>query len=342
MRSVQTTDCRTGTNGMTPRYNKRKAVWRIPAPAGWCPTEVNIDCRYVDWEEIGSTQLKEPFFSHTLSRIRHENGGRKAIRTDVEALRQSWRDASGIVPAGVIFHISRCGSTLITNYLKAATDAVILSEPDPFMDLLLPGVEPTSAGEVLRALVRSFAHHRSDTPHEVVLKLSPVNDFSMLQARAVWPTTPFLIVLRDPADVVTSNIVRRAPWLRTRGSWKPERKLFPWAPLSAHQMNDIDYCARAVGDFCDALRNGMDNNCKIINYHELNVTGLEEIARWFGLVTNISYESMCQVMSGYSKSNSFTEWRVGTRNEDAALASAVEGSVQIWASAAYRRLQQVI
>lgn len=322
--------------------------WRAGPPKGWVPVKVVLDHAppYLEWEELGSDSLHEPFLLQSLNRLRAERGGRRIVKTDLQALLESNKDGLSIAPAGVIFHVSRCGSTLVTNYLKGATPALVLSEPDPFMDLLRPGtilplhLRPrVGLGELLNSLVVAFACCRSDRPERVVLKLSPLNNWAIRQARELWPNTSFAVLIRDPTDVVLSNCAKRAPWLRGRGKLSREGRSFAWVPASPHQMSDIEYCARAVGEFYDALASGLDNKCIVVDYSDIDTFILKGVATWFKLPLLSGAEEHARlVLSKYSKTLAGANWIGISTKCDRRFLAVAEASVQQWASPSYIRI----
>jgi len=148
----------------------KESSWRAVPPRGWVPTEVHFDRApfYVKWEDLHGQLPSEPFFKQSLDRLRKEFKGTFAIRTDIKTLLNAAAlPTSAVEPAGIIFHLSRCGSTLVANCLRAATEALVLSEADPFLDLLLLSVfEPDrrrcdEIEESLKAVATTFAYHRS-------------------------------------------------------------------------------------------------------------------------------------------------------------------------------------
>ena len=319
--------------------------WRAIPPKGWIPVEVRFENEpfYVGWRNLQSRLLEEPFFRQTIDRLRKEPDRALTIRTDIETLLAAGEGTeTSIEPAGVIFHLSRCGSTLITNYLKAVTNAVVLSEADPFLDLLTLCVfevdcaRAARAGQLLKAAANVFSYYRSPIAEPLVLKLSPLNSFCLVRARELWPTARFAIVVRDPVAIVKSNATKRARWLQRR-QWRAG--FFPWAPISPHQMHDIEFCSRALGDFCGALLRGIDDKCMIIDYSQIDAKTMSEVAQWFGLnIRDDSDESIRAVMSKYSKAVSSTEWCPRPKQPDDILDAMVDSGTQRWAMEPYNQL----
>jgi len=85
---------------------------------------VRIDAGWVEWLDVGTLRFTDPFFENTVRRA-----GRRAERW-TQPLESLTGIAPGPGPAGLIFHVSRCGSTLISQMLSTAGQ-LVLSEPPP-------------------------------------------------------------------------------------------------------------------------------------------------------------------------------------------------------------------
>ena len=99
---------------------------------GWVPSAISFDQEphiipeaTVNWVEVGSTPLAEPFFDQTLTRLREATPAAREILTDIDTLFRVGEVLPRPQPAGFIFHISRCGSTLLANALKTSDQVVV-------------------------------------------------------------------------------------------------------------------------------------------------------------------------------------------------------------------------
>src|SRR5271155_3933444 len=72
----------------------------------------------VSWMHFGNRRLSEPFFSQTVAQIREVDCSGSELLTDVRAIIREGGRVPPQMPAGFIFHVSRCGSTLLCNALK--------------------------------------------------------------------------------------------------------------------------------------------------------------------------------------------------------------------------------
>ena len=106
-----------------------------PPGPGW--TLSYLDSRrwppLVHWVQTGGEPLAAPFHNHdAYSWSRRPLNRFLDVRTPFTAL----ADASGADPAGIIFHMSRCGSTLTSRMLGALPGVLTLSEPRAVADVL--------------------------------------------------------------------------------------------------------------------------------------------------------------------------------------------------------------
>src|SRR5690242_2119180 len=101
---------------------------------GWVPITVEWpDGKpVVEWCHLGARRFTEPFFEDTIREaLRRPFNRLFHRRTPIEAL-ADWREASpGLEPTGFVFHMSRCGSTLLAQMLARLCSNVVLSEPGP-------------------------------------------------------------------------------------------------------------------------------------------------------------------------------------------------------------------
>lgn len=125
-------------------------------------------------------------------------------------------------PSGLIFHVGRCGSTLLCNLLASVDGWVALKEPEFVNRLLLRlAAEPDPAsrdrlGALIALLLRSLAHGvRFDADgreRACVVKLTSWN--TMLADAFVWrlDPIPLVVVTRDPWATVASSLHERPDW----------------------------------------------------------------------------------------------------------------------------------
>ena len=114
--------------------------------------------------------------------------------------------------AGGIFHVSRCGSTLLAQNLKATGKAVVLSEP-PFMRILRTGFDDTLVpDEAAAAIARVIGQWRGWAMAQgkaLVVKFNSQAHRWREGIEAAMPGARFAFIHREPAAMLES--IHRGP-----------------------------------------------------------------------------------------------------------------------------------
>ena len=174
----------------------------LQSPA-WLPTRVAVqpDKAYVLLQDVARNDLRDPFLQQTVMR----SSGPEEV---LEIARDEAAAGAG-VPAGIIFHVGRCGSTLVSQTLKQIDGLNVYAEPLAINELLVPASTWSRAESIvlLRRVAQLFARHAAG-PY--VWKLTSWNAlFASLFAEA-FPNTPWVFCVRDPVEVGVS-VLRDAP-----------------------------------------------------------------------------------------------------------------------------------
>src|SRR5688572_740865 len=97
----------------------------------WLPVDAVIERGRpgLHWLKMSGIGLVEPFFGETVARVRNEKPEPVPVFTDFDVLFQLEKVMDGLQPAGFIFHLSRCGSTLVANTCRVLRDSLVVAEP---------------------------------------------------------------------------------------------------------------------------------------------------------------------------------------------------------------------
>jgi hypothetical protein len=178
--------------------------------AGWVPirvvtrgSSVLLDCCFAD-----DDRLTEPFFDHTVERWL-ERPCNLLLRREVaiEELVEHHARSSGPALDGLIFHTSRCGSTLVAQLLAELPEVRVISEPSVVDGLLRVadrlGVAGRELAGWLRGVVQALA---APTAGEsaAVLKASARHATHLGVYRQAFPETPWVFLYREPREVLVS------------------------------------------------------------------------------------------------------------------------------------------
>ena len=163
----------------------------------------------VEWIVTDGSRFTEPLFEQTLARLRRGNPANartRRPRTPLNALRDV---APGVPLAALIFHVSRCGSTLLAQMLAALPRNLVASEPQIIDDVLRINHQTPEATDDdriawLRGAVRALGQRPADGGERLFVKLSSWHILSLPLIQRAFPGVPMLFVHRHPVDVLVS------------------------------------------------------------------------------------------------------------------------------------------
>lgn len=244
---------------------------------GWMPAHSipGAPVPLVDWAWFGSEPLQDPFYEDVIRRAAARPLS-LFLRTRTPVLVD---DVPSIWPDGLIFHMSRCGSTLAAQMLAAVPDHHVVSEPAPLDDVIqwasISGESRGQQVQMLRAAISAIGRR----PHRrFFVKLDSWHTLALPLFRAAFPDTPWIFLFRDPIEVMVSQLGLRG--LQTIPGGLPEHVL---RIENGENMSAEDHCALVLNRLCSAavdhwhLGGGL-----AIDYADLGAAMLERIPRHFG------------------------------------------------------------
>lgn len=254
--------------------------------------------------------------------------------------------------SGFIFHVSRCGSTLLCNMLGVLEEAIVLNEPPQVSALLwaIPFGDQERRVAWLRGAVRAMCQHDTPSQKHAVIKFPTWDLFYAPLIREAFPEVPMLFLIRDPVEVVASCLLRPRGWvLRESNAVRIRAGLDGWGE-SVEAVSRVDqqelltmsleeYCARYQAALLRMISDLAQDEYLLVNYGDLlGDAMLRRILNFMGIgFTEKQLASMHEVSHIDAK-------RGGTFESDSeekrsALSAGVKSLVEEWAIAPYRRLE---
>ena len=243
--------------------------------SGWIPARVawRSEGPEVEWTLLGRQRLLDPFYEQTMQQ-QMVNPFHQLFRRDTSMEEMvAWTEAHPGAPLrGIIFHMSRCGSTLLCRQLWALERNIVASEPAPMDAMLraqlhLPELPREVQVSWLRAMAGALGQPRSGE-EAFYLKTDcwHIHQFDLL--REAFPGVPWIFLYRDPVEVMVSQA-------RIPAAWTVPGMLHP----SALQMERSDwdptqtdvYRARAIANICAGALRAVQSDPRglLVNYTEL-------------------------------------------------------------------------
>jgi hypothetical protein len=240
------------------------------ALSGWIP--LYLQRGYVHWGYMGQERFIQPFCQDTLQTLaRRPFNQLFRQRTGLDILSARADSHPGLPLHGIVFHMSRCGSTLTAQALAALADTVVLSEP-PAIDTLLewlvasPADDRKTSDALLKGLVAALGQSRREQDRRLFIKADAWHIGHINRILNAFPTVPWIFLYRNPVEVLVSH--SRIPALYLIPGSLVQHGLKPPAPLlnqtSEHGAWVLSQILQAAIAAIQQHPNGL-----LINYSEL-------------------------------------------------------------------------
>jgi hypothetical protein len=243
--------------------------------SGWIPMRVYwSEARpMVDWGHVGARRFTEPFFVQTIAPcVRHPADVLFRHQTPLENLGEIAAAQPSVRPTGFIFHMSRCGSTLLSQMLAVAPENIVLSEAGPIDDVLrLPFRNPDITAEQqmrwLQWLVDVLAWRRQPAEKNLFIKFDAWHAMFLPLLQRAFPGVPWIFLYREPIEVMAS--AEKEPSGQMIPGVLPPA-LFSWDASAVGRMKLTEYSARVLAKLCETvLGQAQAGHGKLVNYRQL-------------------------------------------------------------------------
>jgi hypothetical protein len=263
-----------------------------PAPtalAGWTPTRVFFrDGRpCAEWVFRGSGRFTEPSYEDSIRAFaRRPFTAFFRRELPIPTYDEIACPGRSLAPAGFIFHMSRCGSTLISQMLAALPRIVMISEAPPIDDILqarfsMPDLALEEQACWLRSVVAALGQRPTGAETRYFVKLDAWHIHNLPLIREAFPATPWTFVYRDPLEVLASTV--RVPGRQfVPGMMDPRILKMQFDPnvMPAREAWNAQVLA---GFLRSALSYRFDPGALFVNYRQLPDAVFGPIARHFGI-----------------------------------------------------------
>ncbi|MGY2046549.1 sulfotransferase family protein [Methylobacterium sp. JK268] len=303
------------------------------ALAGWTPFRTGWadGTLTLDWCHLGDRRPTAPFFFETIAReIGHPFNAAFQQRSRADGLAAR---APGLPPAGFIFHMARCGSTLCAQMLAADPTSLVLSEPGPLRGVLeagwIPALDPARVDAWLSGTLSALAQPRFPGEARAIVKFMAADVLDLPRLQRVFPAVPWIFLYREPLEVVASQ-VRQAGADTLPGRIDPARlgidpaDLFTLEP-SIYQLKVIAALGRAALDDLDrAPGRGL-----VLRYDDLPEALFTRVLPHFGLEPDAATRAAMRAAAGRDAKAPGTAFRPDGEAKRRAMADWREAAAAI-------------
>ncbi|SES01313.1 hypothetical protein [Pedobacter rhizosphaerae] len=168
------------------------------------------------WLDLQDKHIEEPFFDETIQHchIKMRERSRYSPASNLDFLVEAANGIDFIPPAAFIFHVSRCGSTLLSQALATAETNIVFAEA-PLIDELLrmkeqdPSITEEQQELWFKSALALMGQKRKREYKQLHVKLDSWHIHFYPLLRKWFPDTPFFFLSREPKAIIASHQQRR-------------------------------------------------------------------------------------------------------------------------------------
>ena len=296
------------------RLAPHEAIEQLQQKPGLTPVAINPEGGgSIYFADIGDTPLLEWKHIYTIERLARENAIGEGFCTDLSVLDQDEPISDGIPPQGLIFHVSRCGSTLFTKALAGSPGNLTINQGGPLQEgfwaaitdqwRTTPEANPRAL-RMLRNLILLLTHRRRPEYQRSFIKFISWNVIYLDFIRRAFPEAHALYLYRNPVEVIATVLQETTAVLRSKGQPRAT-SLTGLPPAVTAQMSDSIFLAHCFAHyFRIALQAAERGKLQLLDYEHTRDAALfpQTLARGLGLQPDAAeLEVMLKQFRYYSK-----------------------------------------
>ena len=262
--------------------------------------------------------------------------------------------------SGVVFHESRCGSTLVANALAAMNPAEnrVYSESAPPIAALrnfcgedYSRCSLKQAARILSDIIYLMSRSRDPLEERVFFKIQSIGTRNIEVFQTAFPHTPWIFVYRDPVQVMMSQLAngpKYANCVRPRtGKSSLVSGLSHFKGVRIKDLSDEEYCALHLATITEAAVKAMQRDPQhgtAVNYAKLpEALYTDIIPNKFGVpLSTIEINNIIKISSVYSKGTSGRQgkFKDDSQHKEKSATTAVRDAARFFLDESYATLER--
>jgi hypothetical protein len=262
---------------------------------------------YFEWIYLADIKYLDPFFDETISKCRSNAYNSKQFK--VVSTAENLIDWSTVLIStelkSLIFHVSRCGSTMLSQSLATSSENIMISEA-PIIDEILrsDNFDLNKKTSLLKSVIALLGQKRFPEQKNLIVKLDAWHIFNADYLRSIFPEIPFALLYRNPVEVLKSH--QKMTGMHMVPNLLPSRVF----GIMAKEINEISfqqYGALVLEKYFQAFLNfyEIDQNVTKLNYNEGMKNVVEKFISFIDVdYTNVELDKMYERLKKHSKNES--------------------------------------
>lgn len=251
----------------------------IQQQRGFIPIDVRSQPKGYEvlWLDVGEFRFTKTKFEYAIQNLLATPPPKNSITTNLEQLATEAFISDAIYPSGFIFHMSRCGSTLLAKALARSPHHIVIDEGTPLNDGLwhyltqgwrAPVADHEDALRIYRNLVLALGRRRTLDQTKFFVKFRSWNVLFADFITKVFPDVPCLFIYRHPVEVLVSS------------QWNPVWTLgFKQQNVGAYMldqplpviqaMDELSFLTQIFARYFKTILHNKTDNLRFLNYDQL-------------------------------------------------------------------------
>lgn len=268
-----------------------QAIDIIKQNPGIIPVAITAEYRVI-WLDVGDYPYKEWKFRYATQNLIEKRGLENCFTTDIEFLKRKDTSLSGHQdPTGFVFHMSKCGSTLMSKVLDQPDTQTIIKEATPLHENLWQYLTNNWQNPIdltddnlrlVRNLIQTLGRRRTPQQESYFVRFRSWNIAFVEVIQKAFPNTPCLFMYRDPVKVMASILNKPTTGLpRLNDSGAAAYITGRSTAELSKMLNDaggLHYFTSFYKQYLHMSLTKMQNT-HYLNYRQLNKQNLDQILR---------------------------------------------------------------
>ena len=313
--------------------------------SGWAPIRFYWrDAQaMMDWCHLGGLQFKDSFFEQTINQaLRRPFSLLFRHQTPMEDLCELAVRRPGLPPTGFIFHMSRCGSTLVSQMFAALESSVVISEAPPIDQVLRAQFQNVAVDESvrvrwLRGVIHALGQRRTGHERHYFVKFDSWHILQLPLIVKAFPQVPWIFIYRDPVEVMVSHY-RQCGAQMMPGIIAPE-----WLGLKTANFTSLEeYCARVLGNICAAtVAHHESGRGRLVHFRELPGAVPGSLLKFFGMECREDEISLMRHVTQFNAKTPSLTYEDDSAAKHREATDDLRQLAQEWIAGPYEKLEQL-
>lgn len=267
-----------------------QAIAMIEQYKGIIPITVLPSDEYKDkvvWLDVADYQFTEWKFRYSIKQLTTTSQSMATrFTTDIDFLSRDDMLTDSLYPTGFIFHMSRCGSTLLAKALASSPQHLVMSEPTPLHEGLWQyltkewqqPVAPTTENLTLvKNLILAMGRRRTAYHSAYFIKFRSWNVIFFDLIMQAFPDVPCLFLYRNPTEVLVSALHKLATGLFRFKDTPAAAFMTGYSTAVTQEMSNQRYLRSLYAQYFLSVLNSSYQNIVYLNYNQLTKQNLAKI-----------------------------------------------------------------